>query len=596
MKKHIAIFTIIIIGLSLYAICLRNGFVWDDEEQIINNNLVHSLTNLPKFFLGGTFNTGGGGSLSGLYYKPIMVTVFSLLYSIFGPNPIAFHLFQITLHIANAILVFLIFKIFFKDKISLFLSIIFLIHPINVEAVAYSSALQDTLFLFFGLLSLNFVPFPKNKHQSAIRYMPYATLLLLSLFSKETGITFVFLGLTCASIFKKDKLTPLALGSIGAILLYVALRFVIAGIYLTSTSLFPISRAALFQRLINIPQIIFFYLKTFFFPKDLFISQHWLVKTPTLSEFYFPLLAVIISTLLVFLVIKKASDKMRPVLVFFLTWLILGLLLHLQVFPLDMTVAERWFYLPQIGLLGLLGAIITIVGEKKDPTKQSQLAHSKYRIKSPPEKIESYIDKTLPLARSSKVVIPTSIIIISLLFTRSFVRIKNWQNGHTLFSHDIKINKNAFDLENNLGTELFRNGDFREAETHFRKSTELAPYWWTSWNNLGVVFERKNETDKAKEYYQKAIDNGNYYLAFENLAALKFKTEEPIENKKFLEESLKKLPQNPKLWLILSLTEYRLGNKENAILYAQKSYQLQPSKDAATIITRLTRNELLEIK
>jgi tetratricopeptide (TPR) repeat protein len=293
-----------------------------------------------------------------------------------------------------------------------------------------------------------------------------------------------------------------------------------------------------------------------------------------------------------FLVVKKTNDKMRPILIFFLTWLILGLLLHLQIFPLDMTVADRWFYLPEIGLLGLIGAFITIViagnpaGQK---TKQSQDTVI-------PAQAGIYINKVSPVIRSSKFLIPASIMLITLLSLRAYIRIQNWQNGLTLFSHDAKINKNAFDLENNLGTELFRNGNIREAETHFRKSTELAPYWWTSWNNLGVVFERKNESDQAKEYYQKAIDNGNYYLAFENLAALKHKTEEPIENKKFLEESLKKLPQNPRLWLILSLTEYRLGNKESAIYGAQKSYQIQPSKDAAIIIAKLTRNEPLEIK
>ena len=107
-KYYIPIF--FLIGFLIYGASLSNHFVWDDEEQILNNGLVHSITNLPRFFQGSTFNTGGTGSLTGIYYKPLMTVFFALFYTIFGANSFFFHLFQLVFHLVNACLVFVLFR------------------------------------------------------------------------------------------------------------------------------------------------------------------------------------------------------------------------------------------------------------------------------------------------------------------------------------------------------------------------------------------------------------------------------------------------------------------------------------------------------
>lgn len=103
-NNKIRLWIIVILGFCVYLPTLFNGFVWDDEEQIVNNPQIQSLSNLPAFFSGSTFNAGGGGNLSGLYYRPLMTSSFTLVYSIFGLNPFFFHLVQVILHIANACL------------------------------------------------------------------------------------------------------------------------------------------------------------------------------------------------------------------------------------------------------------------------------------------------------------------------------------------------------------------------------------------------------------------------------------------------------------------------------------------------------------
>jgi len=57
--------TFIGLGLMVYGISLFNGFVWDDEEQVVNNAAIRSLANLPFFFTQSTFNSGGGAGMGG---------------------------------------------------------------------------------------------------------------------------------------------------------------------------------------------------------------------------------------------------------------------------------------------------------------------------------------------------------------------------------------------------------------------------------------------------------------------------------------------------------------------------------------------------
>jgi len=518
-KKEKFILLLILIGFLVYFNSLFNGFVWDDEEQVINNVLVHSLSNFPLFFKGSTFNPGGGSALTGLYYKPLMTFFFSVVYSIFGSKPFFFHLFQLLLHVGNAVLVFVLLEHFFKkQKLSFFLSLIFLIHPMNAEAVVYVAALQEILFFFFGMLALTFViKEPVRLKDNGVIYLSTSFLLLLSLLSKETGIIFFALIFFYLLIYKRERLLNYFIFFLVSLAAYLILRFGLAGIYFQKHGLSPITRMDFWDRLISMPKIILFYLKTFFAPLDLAISQHWVVEKITWPDFSRPLIFdslffLAILAIVIFLVIKQYSHVAIYFLFFFL-WFIFALGFHLHLFSLDLTVSDRWFYLPMVGMLGMFGAIAP-----------------KLKVKS--EKL--------------KVII--TIIIIIILSWRTFIRTFDWRNGLTLYSHDIKISKDAFDLENNLGVELFRVGRFDEAKIHFENSTKLAPYWWTNWNNLGVIYERKGDFGKAATYYKKAIDNGNYYLAYENYSGVLIKQNKKNEAKEFLEkEALPKFPYNQKL-------------------------------------------------
>lgn len=563
MTKSKIIFLFIIIGFLVYFNGLFNNFVWDDEEQVVNNVLVHSISNIPYFFSGSTFNTGGSRSLGGLYYKPMMSVSFAFIYTLFGQNAFFFHLLQLVLHIANSIFVFLIFNYLFKkfkngELISFFLAIIFLVHPINTETVIYIASLQDVLYFFFGIFALWRVI---TKSISFYNLLIISFLLLLSLLSKETGFVFIPIILSYLFLFKREKIINYII-SIGIVLfIYSFLRFKIAEIYFNKHDLSPITRMPIFERILNIPEIIIFYLKTFLYPINLSISQHWVIKSMNFSEFYLPLLLSIIflSLFIIFAFkLKSKGNEIFKIYIFFFLWFIFGLGLHLQIFPLDMTVAERWFYLPEIGLLGMIG-IICILWIKKMKT----------------------------------ILLISVIVLIFCLSIRTIIRNTNWKDGLTLYSNDIKITHGSFDLENNLGVELYRAGKFNEAKIHFENSTKIAPFWWTNWNNLGVMVE-KEDYRKALSYYQKAINNGSYYLAYENIAKVLLIQKKFAETKEFTESSLKTLPNNSNLWESLAFAEYNLGNKEQALKAAENAFILSPTQQTYYLYNNLSKNLPLE--
>lgn len=498
---------IVIVGLILYFSSFTHPFIWDDEEQIVANQSITSLNNIPQFFFGSTFNSGGGDGLTGLYYKPILTTSYALLYFLFGVNPIGYHVFQVLLHIVNALLLFVFLRGFFEDRWRRFLvTLIFLIHPIQVESVVYIAGLQEPLFMFFGLLTLNLCSFKKPGLLFLV-----APLLLLSLLSKETGIVFILLvPLYSYLITHKDRLLS-TLSSLIALLTYLFLRFGMAKMQISEHNLTPINRLDLLERLQSIPKIIVHYLGHFFLPHNLSISEHWVVDSLSWGEFWLPLIVCLFLVYGVFLLVWWQQKHLSRNL-FFLAWFILALGLHLHLIPLDFTVSDRWFYLPIVGLSAFLVSLLP--------------AQEKFEFKN--KYIALYI----------------YLVFISMV---SLIRIEKWKSGLSLYQNDIVISPNSFDLTNNLGVELFRHGQIDQAQKYFLLSTKLAPYWWTNFNNLGVTLEAAGDATSAAKAYKIAIDNGQYYLAYENYARLLIITNQLQEAQQFLDDAIEQFPHNQTL-------------------------------------------------
>lgn len=546
-----AIHWIIIIGVIVYANMLFNGFVWDDNIYIINYPLVHSL-NFINLIGKNLYN-------SGAQYRPILAIYFATLYSFYSTNSFFYHLFQLTIHIINSILVFILFAKFFNKNLSLLLSLIFLIHPIQVESVSYISATGDTSFLTFGILALNI---SMTRKINIKNWLLIFLLLVLALLTKETALLFIFVMWFYAFTFKRTNFLILSLLGILSTIIYLIIRFTIGGIFFSIIPVMPITRLSLIQRIINIPAIFFYYIKTFFFPYQLASDQQWIITSINFSNFYLPLIFDSLFLLvIIFLGVYLYSHKKKlfKYYMFFFFWFLIGVGLHLQIFPLDATVSDRWFYFPIIGLLGLIGIAIQVISN-----------HSK--------NVQLWLYSLITM-------------LLILLAIRTMIRNTNWSDPVSLYTHDLQVS-DTFDIENNLGEQFILEGRYKDALPHLKKSTMLFPQD-TNLAGLAFVYEKLGNYNLAIKYYNQALRTDeiksqphpdSIYLYLSELLII----QKSFSNaKNILEKGVSYYPTDSTMWLYLAYTEYKLHDYEDALNTAKRSYAASPSATTAFVLNRI---------
>lgn len=560
-----AVYLIIFLGLLTFGNMLLNKFVWDDKAFIVFNPDVQNF-NIINLFKASILNNISAGR-----YLPATGFYFSAIYLVFADSIFIYHLIQLLIHIANSILIFYLFKNFLKKEIAFFLSIVFLIHPIQVESVSYIASPNNPLFFLFGISALIL---SMKSDISWKRLTTLFTLLFFSLLAKETGILFVFIVILYRFIFAKKNKTHFLIPGFFISLIYISLRFFVGGIYFSKINLSPITRLDFLERLAQIPSVIFYYLKTFVFPLSLTIDQQWLIKI-NLTDFYLPLIidSFFFISLFVFghLLFKKNKKFFLP-FVFFTVWFILGIGMHSQIIPLEMTVADRWFYFSFVGLIGILGIVVQYYYELIEQNK--------------------------------KIFLIIAIFLISILSLRTIIRNSNWKDPIILYSHDIKIEDN-FDLENNLGAELKLVGNNSDAFSHFKKSVALFPHE-TNLFNLGLSYQQKGDFKKAETYYFMALNSKSYgevvyphrhnEILYHLLAGilLQHNVKKALE---IVNLGLNDYPNSAQLWYDKAIFLIKLNNKKEALVAAKKAYFFLPnSADTNKLYNALLNNKSIIIK
>jgi hypothetical protein len=407
--------------------------------------------------------------------------------------------------------------------------------------------LQDVLFLFFGLISLLLL----WKNSEKISYLLLANIcLLLSIFSKETGVVFFIIAFLYVYLFKKNRLLIHSILSLLVGFIYISLR-IFSHTPLQKSAILPIMQLPFWQRMINVPAIIFYYVQTLLFPKDLVVYHSWVIKTMSFSTFFLPLFTdLIFFSILIFLcvtVIRKVKKETKIVL-FFLAWFLLGIVIHSQIILLDATVADRFFYFPFVGLLALSGLFL----------------------------------RNLKLNKQVFSLVAAGGILMLILFSaRTIIRNSNWQNQSILLAHDEKIVKNDYLLELLYGNDLIKNGKAKEAIPHIEKALALYSQSSRAWTSLGSLYYSEGEIAPAKEAYLHSISlEKDYFATYENLGLLLKDHDSPAVALNFLRQATTMFPNSWKLWYYRFIVEYKLGNYNEALLSAKNYFLLQ--RDAAS--------------
>lgn len=529
------------VGLLTYCDGLKNQFQGDDNSQIVLNPPVHSLANIKLFFEGGTFYNGHGlAPLTGVYFRPLQTTIYSLLYTVFGPNPLFFHIFQLLLCIGSAFFLYLIFKLNFKPGLALFLALLFLILPINSQTVFSIPNMQDALYFFFGIASL-WVLFT---HKSRKSLFGTIALLCVALLAKETAALFILM--TAVYLFQRDRkrLYLFLMAIVPMLAVYVLLRFHAIG-WLSNPNSGPIDRLDLAGRITASPAILLLYLNKLVFPWKLSSAYFWDQPHFSVRHVLLPLLidlcAVGFFVYRGLLIRRSSTPGMKFAYNYFALWTVIGILLIVQIIPLDFTASAPWFYFTSAGILGMAGLIITDLSKRK------------------------WIHRNL------KLVIGLAVLIIILASVRTALWGRVWSSPYALAKNDLSATQDDYSANFQLSVYYFDQQDYVDTLLYAHRSVADFPYA-TNYNALGTAQMMTGEYGQAQTSFSTGLKYFKDCNLYDNMSALTYFIGSTASNTKILTTAIGYCPADSDPWLFLAILEYKNHNLSVAQYAVTKAY------------------------
>jgi tetratricopeptide (TPR) repeat protein len=344
-----------LVTFVLYSGSLSFEFVWDDWPQIVNNPIIRTWSNLPRAFGSDLWYHVARHQV---YYRPLFVVWSMLNFTVFGLRSWGWHLGAVLLHVGAVASVFwLARKLKLEYWTAALAALIFALHPIHVEPVAWISAASDTMVAMF--VALAFVAFlsgrdPAAQKKTAWKIASWA-LLMCALLTKEMAVAFTALVAIYAWLNPPDKKASLGQRLRGAVIEALPYALVTLGYVLLrkhallhSTGQFDTGHGAL-DVARTLPLVLAFYLKQLLVP----VGLTGLYYTPYVTTAIFKQLivpAVVLGAVSIGLWYWNRREKDSTV-AFAALWLLVGLApaLYLRNFGNGDFVRDRYMYLPSIG-------------------------------------------------------------------------------------------------------------------------------------------------------------------------------------------------------------------------------------------------------
>lgn len=179
-----------------------------------------------------------------------------------------------------------------------------------------------------------------------------------------------------------------------------------------------------------------------------------------------------------------------------------------------------------------------------------------------------------------------SLIILGILITalsiRTVFRISDWRNQDTLWLTTAKYSPSSHQNHNNLGDMYARHGDYQKAIEEFQKAIALKPNYADAYHNLANIYHQINRDDLAEENYKKALEfNPSLWQSHQNLAALYFLHQNFDLAEQHLSKAIELNPQNAELYVNLGILYFKIGQKDKARQTFQKALTLDPLNQKA---------------
>ncbi len=534
-------------ALVVFSGALSNGFVYDDGPQILQNPFVQNPHLWKRIFTGSVWSFQGAGTN---FYRPLQFVCYWVLYRIAGPNPAAFHLLNWLLYGASAWLVYRVGREFIENELAAFAgALLWALHPVHVEAVAWISALPDVGFGFFTLLAFLF--FLRAEKDPSRRLAGHALALLaffIALFFKEMALSFPLL-LLAYWLFAGQPERWVRRGLrwlpyVGATLVYGAIRHSALGYFSETAHFWDISQRVIAAAVGLLGQDT----RILFWPVHLNVFRIFHLGPSLRSPWPWITLLVILSSLWL--------RKREPRLAFLIVWWPVTLLPVLDIRQLSFPrLADRFLYFPSVGVCLAVSFLLL-----------------------------DWLLRRLPRAQW----VPAAGLGLAMLLCASqAVRaIPHWRDNNTLINYSLKQSPKAPLLHMARGVVLeYQYGDLagalKEYNTAMRLNQESS--WPLGLDHdyylaLGRIALRRGHRQKAIEDFKKVLRVApNSSQAYDALGAVYFPEGNYSKAASYFAQSVKFDPQDLGALFYLGTCDMELGKYRKAAREFRAARKIDPN-------------------
>jgi tetratricopeptide (TPR) repeat protein len=517
------------------------------------------------------------------FYRPIISLSYFVDYNL-GKSIQNQHLFNLVAHTINAILLYLLIFLLFKNiPLSIFTSLFFALHPLHISSVVWISGRTDVIACIFFLLTM--ILFIKRKdYQKLPRQLLLAGALIsyiLCLFSKETTLALPLILFVWDYISQKEPFRKKIIPYIPFVIitiLYLWWRVRVIGNLGTGE---PYTSSGLFHRFLTVFPIYFYYFKKLILPFQFNYFPRVETVTSILNLKFLGSLIFFAGLLVLGTSLRKRSKEVW----FGILWILITLVPVLNLVPLYAPVKEWWSYIPSIGFCLILGKLAAegIKWDKKifeikwlKRRQDEQMVEAEEVPKG--KKIVGITTPALPDKIWLKANHLLSLFFALLLIFYAFsIKSQAEVFRKEIFFWRAMVKRAPYDevAHTTYGLIISRQGAYKLAEREFKKAIEANPDFAEAHNNLGMLYYSRAQKDSALVEIKEAIRlDPNYADAYANLGYMYGEKKEFVLSINALEQALRLDPQNYPALRNLGMVYSYVGRFSEAISDLEKALEL----------------------
>jgi protein O-mannosyl-transferase len=505
------------IAILTFVCTLSFSFVYDDRGQILGNPFLRSWRYLRHDFTAHLW--AQASNMAMLYYRPVFLSWLRLNYSVFGDQPWGWHMTTVVLHALATVLVFRLSLRVLRDRWqALIAGLIFAVHPVHVESVAWVSGVVDPLLAIFFLASL--LCYFHWRERGSIPWLAGSVLCaVFAMLTKETGITLPAVVFAYAWIFADgSKSAPGARLRVAAThaapFALVALVYWIARHAALPAPLPAFSSSA--TALFTLPGLLLFYLRLVVWPFGLgLFYDRQLVQHPAPGDVFLPALLLILLAAALVILLRRSGQHREGAFSAALALLVLAPVLWVRWFNTYDFVHDRYLYLPMAGFAMLFAIAISKLGGKTlsarpapqwvaPPVQMLTMGAVTLAMIAGSVGLEGCWTDDLLLWFHCYKTAPHNKVVLNNLGA-SLGEKNELQSSLALLTEAVGQDPNYDSAQGNLGYTLYRLGQLQPAEEHLARAVQLRPGDVHSLLYLGLVHYKQGALDKAEAELRRAI-------------------------------------------------------------------------------------------